>query len=139
MTRDEAAAYLGARFGTYLTAVGRTAVDSAGNLREVLDDALRMLGLISVPTTTTGDEDWRVQLEYRLLLQITRDLGGTSFNISSQGDSITLYQLRQSAKEDLDIARAAVLARFRTVGVVGSGGALGTLTLVSDVVAESLV
>lgn len=138
MTRNEAAAYLGARFGVYLTAVGRTATDTAGNLQAVLDDALRMLGLMVVPSTATGDEDWRVQLEYRLLLQVVRDLG-TASDIGSQGDSISLNQQRKNAEKDLELARDAVLARFRTLGVIGSGGALGTLTLVSDVVAESLV
>ena len=129
MTRDDAATYLGTRIGAYLTAVSRTAEDSDGNLAGVIDDALRALGTAAADLATaapegeTEEEDFRVQLTYRALLQIVRDLGATYFNVSTGGDSFALNQVRAAAEKDLALAEKAVLERFGTLGVVPSGDA----------------
>lgn len=129
MTRDEAAAYIGERLGAYVSAVSRTATDSAGNLMPAIDDALRVLGYAdadlasAAPTNATDVEDFRIQLIYRALLLITRDLGATFFDVTV-GDSFKLSQVRVAAEKDLAIAAAVVLARFGTLGVV-DGDAVG--------------
>ncbi len=64
----------------------------------------------------------RVQLAYRALRQIVRDLGATSFDISTGGDSFKLSQLRAAAEKDLAEAKAEVMDRFGTLGVVPAEG-----------------
>ncbi|MCA9878216.1 MAG: hypothetical protein KC442_10560 [Thermomicrobiales bacterium] len=135
MNRAEAAAYIGERFGAYLNAVGRTAADSSGNLKPAIDDALRALGFADadLPTGETSgaeaDEDLRVQLPYRTLGQVCRDLGATYFDVTV-GDSFRLSQVRTACWKDLEAAEAAVLARFGTTGVVdGDGASSGLITV----------
>lgn len=128
MNRDDAAEFIGERYSQYLLAVTREAEDSAGNLKPVIDDAFRALGYVAadIPTATTdgeeADEDLRVQVAYRSMQQIVRDLGATSFDISTGGDSFKLSQLRAAAEKDLAEAKAAVLERFGTLGVVPAEG-----------------
>ena len=126
MTRDDIAAFVAARFGVYLSAAARGTTDAAGGLATVIDDALRALGVADadLATEATVDaldgEDVRVQVAYRAMSQIVRDLGGI-FNLSTAGDSFSLYQMRQSAEKDLAEAKAAVLERFGTLGAIPSG------------------
>ena len=129
MNRTEAVAYLDDRFADYLSAASRDASDDTGKtLKPVIDDAFRALGYVAadIPTATTdgeeADEDLRVQLAYRALRQIVRDLGATSFDISTGGDSFKLSQLRAAAEKDLAEAKAEVLDRFGTLGVVPAEG-----------------
>ena len=123
MNRADAAAYIGERYGAYLAAVNRTATDSAGNLKPAIDDALRALGYAAAaiptaaPTDPDAEEDFRVQVAYRAMAQIVRDLG-TMFNLSSDTGSLSLYQMRQSAEKDLSATKAEVMERFGTTGVV---------------------
>lgn len=124
MTRAEAAAWIDSRYGAYLEAAGRGDGDAAGELSEVIDDALLALGYAAdeistaEPTEAEAVEDLRVQLAYRAMLQITRDLGATSFDVGLSGNSFRLGQIRVAAEKDLAITSAAVLARFGTLGVV---------------------
>ena len=127
MNRADAAAFIGQRYGAYLSAVTRTAEDSPGNLAPVIDDAFRALGYVAadIPTAETdgsaeADEDLRVQVAYRAMAQISRDLGATSFDLSTGGDSFKLSQLRAAAEKDLAAAKAEVLERFGTVGMIAS-------------------
>ena len=135
MNRTEAAAYVGERLGAYLTAAGRTAADSAGNLKGVIDDALRALGygedeLATAETTTAAaTEDLRVQVLYRTLVQIVRDLGAQMFDLSSPEASLKLSQLRVAAEKELARAEAAVIARFSTTEIVTEGGGLVSVDL----------
>jgi hypothetical protein len=128
VNRADAAAYLGDRFAAYLTASNRTSADAVGGVKGPIDDALTMLGYAAaeLPTADPGDEgaeDFRVQLDYRLLRQIHRDFGGTLFNVVSSGDSYSLYQQQTSVEADLANAEQAVLQRFGTIGqVAGVGG-----------------
>lgn len=128
MNREDAAEFVGDRFGQYLLAVTRDATDTVGNLKSVIDDAFRALGYVAadIPTATTSgeeaDEDLRVQLAYRALRQIVRDLGATQFDVSVDGDSYKLSQLHAAAKADLAEAKAEVLDRFGTLGVVPAEG-----------------
>jgi hypothetical protein len=123
VNRADGATFVGQRLGAYLSAVGRAATDSAGNLQPVIDDALRALGTAAADLATAepdgedAEEDFRVQLTYRAMVQIVRDLG-TTFNVSTGGDSFALNQMRAAAEKDLELAAAAVLARFGTLGVV---------------------
>lgn len=128
MDRADAAVYVGERYGQYLLAVTRDATDTAGDLASVIDDAFRYLGVASADLATAetsgeeADEDLRVQVAYRSMQQIVRDLGATSFDISTGGDSFKLSQLRAAAEKDLAEAKAAVLERFGTLGVVPAEG-----------------
>jgi hypothetical protein len=137
MNRADAVTFVAERYGEYLTAVERAATDAAGKtLKPVIDDALRALGYAAAdiptaaPTDPEDEEDLRVQVAYRAMAQIVRDLGAT-FNLSSQLGSLSLYQIRQNAEKDLAEAKAEVLARFGTTGVVPSSddGAFVTLDL----------
>ena len=129
MNRDDAAEFVAERYSQYLLAVTRDAEDSVGNLKSVIDDAFRALGYVAadIPTAETdgeeADEDLRVQVAYRAMQQIVRDLGATSFDISTGGDSFKLSQLRAAAEKDLAEAKAEVLDRFGTLGVVPADGA----------------
>lgn len=136
MNRADAVSFLGPRYAKYLATVGRTAADSTGNLKEPIDDAFIALGtaLADVPTAQTldaeGDEDLRVQLSYRLMAQLKRDLA-TNMDVSSQGDSIRLSQIRAAAENDLKDAAAAVMDRFGTLGTISTSddGLFTTLDL----------
>ena len=129
MDRADAIAFLSDRYGDYLTAASRTATDLSGKtLKPAIDDAFRALGVLAadLATATTdgeeADEDLRVQVAYRAMQQITRDLGATSFDLSTGGDSFKLSQLRAAAEKDLAEAKAAVLERFGTLGVAPAEG-----------------
>jgi hypothetical protein len=125
VNRDDGATFLGERFGAYLDVVLRTATDTAGNLMPVIDDALRALGTVAADLATAApagedaEEDFRVQLAYRAMLQVVRDMGNL-FNLSTAGDTFQLRQMRENAEKDLAIAKEAVLERFGTLGVVAS-------------------
>jgi len=127
VNRADGATYVGQRLGAYLSAVNRTAADSAGNLQPVIDDALRALGYgaadiaTAAPAGDEDEEDFRVQLAYRAMVQIVRDLG-TIINVSTGGDSFSLAGIRANAEKDLLSAAADVLLRFGTLGVVGGDG-----------------
>lgn len=133
MTRAEAAAFVADRYGAYLSAASRSATDTPGGLGPAIDDALRALGLPvdAPPVDPDGEDDLRVQVTYRAMAQLVRDLGATLFNLSTQGDSLGLGSIPQNAQKELDEAKAAVLERFATLGVVstGDGGALITMDL----------
>lgn len=129
MDRSEAVAFLDDRYSDYLTAASRDATDLSGKtLKSAIDDAFRALGVASADLATAEtsgeeeDEDLRVQLAYRAMQQIVRDLGATSFDISTGGDSFKLSQLRAAAEKDLAEAKTAVLDRFGTLGVVPAEG-----------------
>lgn len=125
MTRDEAVTFIGTRFAAYLANANRTAADTTGNLKEIIDDAFRVLGFAAAdwPTAETSgeeaDEDLRVQLPYRTLEQVCRDIGATFFDVTV-GDSFKLSQVRAACDKDLERAAKAVVERFGTVGIVDS-------------------
>ncbi len=127
MTRDDAADYIGARLSAYLDAVSRTVADSAGNLQPIIDDALRALGYADAdlafaePTGSDEVAGLRLQLIYRALLQITRDLA-VFIDISTAGDSFKLSQMRTAALADLAIAEASVLSWFGTLDAAVADG-----------------
>jgi hypothetical protein len=124
MTRDEAAAFLGARLGAYLDAASRTAADSDGNLGPVIDDALRALGYAEADLATAEPDDregYELQLRYRALLQITLDLS-VFINVGTAGESFSLQAIRQAAEKDLDRAEKAVMDYYGTLGVVAADG-----------------
>lgn len=125
MNRASATTYLATRFGQYLSAASRPATDSTGALKEIIDDALFALGVTDADLLTwqttdpDGAEDVRAQLAYRALLQLNRDLA-VQFDVSSQGDSVRLSQMRAAAEKDLAIAEEVVIARFGTILAVAS-------------------
>lgn len=140
MTRDEAAAFIGERFGAYLAAVNRSASDSAGNLKSAIDDALRALGYATAdlataaPTDPEAEEDFRVQVSYRTMTQVVRDMG-TLFDLSSEGDSLKLSQMKANAEAELARLESFVLARFGSLGVVGASDSNPFATLdINDLV-----
>lgn len=144
MNRADAVAIIGTRFAKYLTAASRTAADTTGNLKEIIDDAFRALGFApaDLPTAetsgTVADEDLWVQLPYRALEQVCRDIGATFFDVTV-GDSFKLSQISGACRKDLEDAKAAVLERFGTVGVVdGDGASDGLSTIDLNYLADEL-
>lgn len=135
MDRSDAATFVGERYGQYLLAVTRDATDTVGDLKSVIDDAFRALGYVAadIPTATTdgeeADEDLRVQVAYRAMQQIVRDLGATSFDYSDPDGSYKLSQLRAAAVVDLAEAKDAVLERFGTLGIVPADGSSPFISL----------
>lgn len=136
MTRDEAVAYVSARYSDYLDAASREATDAAGKtLTVVIDDALRALGYASAdiptaePTDADAEDDYRLQLAFRTMRQVDRDLGATSIDISVDGDSFKLSQLKAGSKEELALLTAEMLERFGTLGVVPGVGSNPFVTL----------
>lgn len=124
MTRDEAAAHVGQRYGQYLTVVGRMAEDSTGNLKAPIDDALRGLGLTAVQLTDAESDDeegFIAQVEFHVLRQVVRDLGPTNFDVTLRDNSFKLDQLWKHAQADLEAAEARVIELFgSTSGSQGS-------------------
>jgi len=125
MDRADAVVYINDRLADYLDAADRDASDGAGKtLRPIIDDALRALGTSEDDLATAiilGDSPvtgFRVQLLYRTLLQLNRDLGATMINVSTAGDSFSLRDIRAAVKEDLEQAEQMVLARFGTVEIL---------------------
>lgn len=123
MNRADAATYIGERFGAYLLAAPRTATDSAGNLKAPIDDAFRALGYAAADIATAetdgeeADEDFRVQVSYRAMVQVVADMGATYLDVTV-GDSFKLSQPEAAAERMLKRTEAAVLERFGTLGVV---------------------
>lgn len=120
MNRADAVAYLAPRFAKYLTGAGRANTDTTGGLKEPIDDAFLALGYTTaqLPTAITDgvtwtDRDLRVQLEYRLLAQLKRDLS-QNMNVSDPSGSASLNQIRAAVEVDYKDAEAAVLGRFGT-------------------------
>ena len=87
---------------------------------------------------TVADEDLWVQLPYRALEQVCRDIGATYFDVTV-GDSFKLSQISGACRKDLEDAKAAVLERFGTVGVVdGDGASDGISTIDLNYLADEL-
>jgi hypothetical protein len=120
MTRDDAAAYVAARYGGYLTAAARGVTDSPGALGEVIDDALRALGYptgdlaTAEPLNPMVEDDYRLQLSYRTLDQVVRDLGASEVDVSLSVGSFRFKQ-RVSAEKDLERLSVQMLERFGTL------------------------
>lgn len=121
------AEYAAGRLGGYLSAANRAPTDGGGaSLTPAIDDTLRALGYAeediatAEPTEAEAVEDVRVQLIYRALLQLVRDLGATMFNVGTGGDSYSLRAIRDAAYQDVQLAQTAVLERFGTLGIVPS-------------------
>jgi hypothetical protein len=119
VTRDEAVTYVSDRLADYLDAASREASDNPGKtLRPVIDDALRAMGVgeDSLALYATDDPelviDFQVQVIYRALLQLNRDLGATMINYSGAGKSYSLQAIRQAVREDLQAAAEDVDKRF---------------------------
>lgn len=150
MTRDEAVNYIDDRYSDYLDAASRATTDAAGKtLRVVLDDALRALGYVSVdiptaePTGTDAEDDYRLQLAFRTMQQVDRDLGATSIDVAISGDNFKLSQIKAASKEELARLTEEVIARFGTLGVVLADGSNPFITLdlnyLDDVWCEEVV
>jgi hypothetical protein len=128
VTRADLIAQLAARYGQYLLATSRAATDTADGLGPAIDDALRILGYADADlATATADDDatatdWRLQGAYRLMRQVLRDLGPTTFSIGTGGDSFSLSDIRKNAETDAKALADDVLLRFGTLGLVAVAG-----------------
>ena len=123
MNRAQAAIHIGQRYAEYLDTTGRAATDTTPEgLGTAIDDALRHLAVPEavLPTwqaaTDQAYNDLLVQLEYRVMRQVVLDLS-SSFDLTSEGDSLRLSQIRANAQADAAAAKEAVLARFGTIDV----------------------
>lgn len=134
MTRAELAAWVGARYAAYLDAVSRSATDDVGDLKEPIDDAYELLGYIAsdiptaAPTESSPIADARVMTSYTTMLQVVRDLG-TSFDLSSEGDSYRLSQMLAAAEKELGRATVAVLERGLYLTLVSETPGMGAWNL----------
>lgn len=134
MTRAELAAWVGVRYAAYLEAAGRTSVDTTGNLKEPIDDALLILGyaeadLATIAPTEAGPiNDLRAVTAYTTMLQVVRDLG-SSIDLSVEGDNYRLSQMLAAAEKELERTAAAVLARDLPLVIEGTSTGMGAWNL----------
>lgn len=117
MTRAELAAWIGARYGAYLSAASRPATDAPGGLKEPMDDALLALGYLeanlatAAPTESVAVADLRAAGAYFTMVQVVRDLGVLFDLGTSSGGNYRLSQMRAAAEKDLAQAEAVMLSR----------------------------
>lgn len=119
MDRDEAAEFIVGRYGAYVTAVGKA--PTADGLRTIIDDALNIFAMDDADLASldsVGEQQFKAQLAYRAIAQLTRDLGTTFDVTTSSGASFRLNQQRAAAEKDLQEAKEIVLAMFGTLGPV---------------------
>lgn len=122
-TRVWAAGQVALRLTAPLAAVQMGSTDVTGELKEPIDDALRMLGYAESALASAEPDDaeslgFMYLVTYATLKAIWRKLA-TRFDISSQGDSLKLSQITGNVERMLKAAEADVI---RFYGAVPSGG-----------------
>lgn len=131
MLRADLVAYIADELGDFLDAADREASDAAGKtLRPIIDNAIRAVGMVdadlaSVLPLSARELDLRIQATYRALVQINRDLGATMINFSGGNASYSLRAIYDAAKDALEEARQAVLARFGTTEYLDDTSGVG--------------
>lgn len=104
MNRADSASYLAGTLAQWLTDAGLAATDSAGALKEVIDDALLMTGTAyaDLATATVADADvfgYRKVLRYTGLLRIQDAIGS---RVDLQLDGPQMSKSRSQAVRQID-------------------------------------
>ena len=142
-TRAWVATELGRRLGVPLAAAFVLATDTAGNLKEPLDDALRMLGAAEdelgepdgAPGGVWSSDVYTVPfLTLAIYTALKRAWAGVvaNFDLSSQGDSLRLSQPVAAIERMLKAAEADVVRMFGMVPSGASDDTGGTVSLDMD-------
>ena len=121
MNRAEVSVELGLRLGSLMADVALAAEDLPGQLKEPLDDALRMMGVLEVELATADVEDpasFIVAARYQTLRTI-RDRMADRIDISLEGDSFR--QTQAIATVEKMIAEAAIEVEAVVSSASGSG------------------
>lgn len=127
MTRTEVATEVGRRLAGILAAVGVAATDTAGGLKEPIDDALRSLGFAAADLATAApaeDGAFLALVEYHALRKAAAELA-PRYGVALPGG---LAAQRQHAfahvQALLDRAEAALVAIFGVVPAAGVAGGI---------------
>lgn len=124
MTRDEAAVEVGRRLSVVLAEAGIAVADTAGNLKEPLDDALRAMGYAETDLATAESDDAAgllAMLRYQALRTAEERLAA-KFDLSTGGDSFRLSQIAANVRALLARAEADAIALFGSLVMAANGG-----------------
>jgi len=130
-SRAWVASQVASRLATPLAAVQMGGSDLPGELGEPIDDALRMLGYEESELATAEPDDplgFLYLAIYTTLTAIWHRMVST-FDISSQGDSLKLSQRIGNVERMLAAAKADVIRVFGDVPAGAGDGGGGILTL----------
>lgn len=137
LTRGWLAGEIAARLAVPLSLAQMATTDDAGNLKEPLDDTLRMLGVDEGDLDATDLPDGLSATEYLALaklvtLRAVRERLLGAFDITSEGTALRLNQRLQNVERLLKDAEAQVMNLFGNIpsGVPGdASGGIITLDL----------
>lgn len=112
MSRSDAATYVASSFSQLLTDAGMGNDDEAGELKEVIDDALLMTGAgyddLATATVASGDIlGFRAVLKYTALLRIADARGDRASSISLDGPNQSKSWNRDAFQKRIDAAKVA--------------------------------
>jgi hypothetical protein len=131
MTRDEAAIEIGLRLALLLEEADITASDDPGALKEPIDDALRLMGYAEAEIATADPDDvpgFLTTLRY-FTLRAIRDALAVNFDITSDGDSFRLSQVRDAVEKMLTAAAADVVAIYGRLTITSADAAIISVDL----------
>ena len=127
MSRENAADYLAGTLTQLLTDAGLAATDDPGALKEIIDDALLMVGTAydDLATASVANADvlgFRKVLSYAGLLRVyDAILNRVDFNISSPGISKSRSQFVRQMENRIRFAREAAEPFIADSGQWGTG------------------
>lgn len=119
MDRIEAAEEMGRRLSLLFAQVELTTVDEPGEMKEPLDDALRLMGYAEDELVDAAPADVStllITLRYFTLKRMLDTLA-VSFDLSTDGDSYKLVQIREAVQKLLASAASDVLSIFGTLTI----------------------
>ena|SRR5215216_6276768 len=105
---------VGIRLATPLAGAGMSADDTAGSLKEPIDDALRLLSYAEddIPTAIPDDASGFLALTRWTTLKAILERISSQFDLSTGGDSFRLSQVVGNVERLLGLAEADVIAIF---------------------------
>ena len=142
-SRAWTAAEVGMRLSRTLTNAGMTSADSSGNMKEPIDDALRMMGyaednLVDPLDPEPSSIDFLTLVEYTALRRIIRNIGDR-FDLSTSGRNLRLQQQVATAERMLKAVEADVIRIF---GEIPTGLAADTdspfITYQADILTDGV-
>jgi hypothetical protein len=129
VTRADVVAHLSAALPEFLAAAGMDQADTAGDLKEPIDAALRLLGVARAdrPTYEVADADGDAYEALARLTTMERVVAalGRKFDVSTEGDSYRLSQQRDAAEKLLTRLRIDPLV----LPYAGGGWSSGAVSL----------
>lgn len=131
MDRDTAAAEMQRRLSLLFEETELGTTDIAGEMKEPLDDALRLMGYVEaelVDAAPTDVPSYLTTLRY-FTLKAMLDRLSIRFDISADGDSFRLGQVRDAVEKLLAAAAKDVLAIYGRLTISDASAAIITLDL----------